>query len=310
MGGRAVSGTQWTVAAMVAQTAGVPLRVGVRAKNINGELRADGMQENANQQGKYQKFLPGAYALGEILEKNGYQNYLLIGSDAKFGGSHHYFRQHGHYEIHDYVYAQEKRYIDKDYKVFWGYEDKKLYAFAKSEINKIAQKNQPFNYTIVTIDTHYPDGYLDESCPKNHQRQYDNVYRCASLMLGDFIAWAKQQSWYENTTIIISGDHLGMQYPYYEEWIGNRAYERTIYNAFINAALAPANTQNRQFTSLDMYPTTLAALGAKIDGERLGLGVNLFSGQKTLLERFNGNIKKLDEEIAKRNHIYDDQIRR
>ena len=43
-------------------------------------------------------------------------------------------------------------------------------------------------------------------------------------------------------------------------------------------------TTNRQFTSLDMFPTTLAALGAEIEGERLALGTNLYSNKKTIIE--------------------------
>ena len=46
-----------------------------------------------------------------------------------------------------------------------------------------------------------------------------------------------------------------------------------------------------------MFPTTLAALGCEIDGERLGLGTNLFSDVDTLAERLGVN--KVDEELSK-----------
>ena len=46
----------------------------------------------------------------------------------------------------------------------------------------------------------------------------------------------------------------------------------------------------------------LAALGAKIDGDQLGLGVNLFSGKKTLIERFG--FKKINQEVKKRSELY------
>ena len=35
---------------------------------------------------------------------------------------------------------------------------------------------------------------------------------------------------------------------------------------------------------MDLFPTTLGALGAQIEGERLGLGTNLFSNRETLSE--------------------------
>ena len=62
------------------------------------------------------------------------------------------------------------------------------------------------------------------------------------------------------------------------------SYERTIFNTFINSTISPVETQNRVFTQLDLFPTILASMGAEIDGERLGLGTNLFSDTPTLAE--------------------------
>lgn len=45
--------------------------------------------------------------------------------------------------------------------------------------------------------------------------------------------------------------------------------------------------KNRFFSSVDMFPTILAAAGCKIKGDRLGFGVNLFSQEKTLREKFS-----------------------
>ena len=61
---------------------------------------------------------------------------------------------------------------------------------------------------------------------------------------------------------------------------------RRTYNAFINTNIISNCTTNREFTTMDMYPTTLAALGATIEGERLGLGTNLFSCEPTLSEQY------------------------
>lgn len=74
-------------------------------------------------------------------------------------------------------------------------------------------------------------------------------------------------------------------------------YERVVYNAFINSRVLPVNNKNRVFTTMDMFPTTLAALGVSIEGDRLGLGTNLFSSKKTIpeeigLDNFNKELKK------------------
>ena len=98
-----------------------------------------------------------------------------------------------------------------------------------------------------------------------------------------------------------------MQTPYYEEKIAGAPYQRTVYNAFINPAARPTRTTNRQFAAFDMYPSTLAALGVTVDGDRMGLGTNLFSDRQTLVEQFGG-IDQLNAELAKRSTYYERRI--
>ena len=79
--------------------------------------------------------------------------------------------------------------------------------------------------------------------------------------------------------------------------------DRTIYNCFINAATEPNGaTDERIFTSFDLFPTTLAAMGFSIEGERLGLGVNMFSGEETLAEQLG--YEYLENEISKYSSYY------
>ena len=42
----------------------------------------------------------------------------------------------------------------------------------------------------------------------------------------------------------------------------------------------------RIYSEMDLFPTTIASLGFKIEGNRLGLGTNLFSKEETLLEKY------------------------
>ena len=288
-GALSVSGTTWTVAGMMAQTAGVPLKVEIITSNQYNGFGAS---------------LPGVYNLGDILKGNGYKNYLMMGSDASFGGRKDYFSYHGDYTIYDYQYAKDNELIDSDYHVWWGYEDKKLFSFAKDKLEEISKKDEPFNFTILTADTHFVDGYLDESCPVVFDDQYSNVFNCADIMIVDFIKWIQKQDFYQNTTIIISGDHLTMQDGYYSELPDG--YDRNIYNVIINSKTDPINTKNRIFSTLDMFPTTLAALGVDIEGNRLGLGTNLFSTKKTVAEETG--IDVFSKELSKRSKFYNKYI--
>ena len=76
------------------------------------------------------------------------------------------------------------------------------------------------------------------------------------------------------------------------------SYERTAYLTFVNSAVQQDNTAGRIYTQLDIMPTTLAAMGYEIEGNRLGLGTNLFSGVPTLAESLG--FEKLNEEMGKR----------
>lgn len=293
-GAMPISGTTWTVAGMVSQSAGIPLNQQLFNTETTGE-RA------------YKSFLPGAYDLGDVLAEAGYNQTFLMGSEAKFGGRNILLKQHGNYKIIDYIAAKQSRLIAGDYGVWWGYEDKKLFEFAREEAKQLSTENKPFNISILTADTHFTDGYLDPTCKTSYKQQYDNVYACSSRQITEFVRWVQQQPFGKDTTIVISGDHLGMQTAYYDKITQDKSYQRTIYNAIINPAIKPVSTNSRLFSTVDMYPTTLSAMGVKIPGDRLALGTDLFSSKPTLLEQY-GSVQALNQDIEKRSDYYDKKI--
>lgn len=278
-----ISGSSWTIAAMISHTAGIPL------KSIS-----NGNYEYEN----YEVFMPGVYSLGEILNDNGYKNYLMVGSDATFGGRRKYFEQHGNYEIFDYYTAIEDNVISEDYYVFWGYEDAILFEYAKEKLTEISKQDGPFNFTLLTVDTHTPDGYVSDFCENFDDNVYLNAIKCSSAQTYNFIKWIQQQDFYSDTIIIITGDHVSMNSYTFNDIDLN---DRKIYNTFINAKSSNCTT-NRVFTTMDMYPTTLAALGATIEGERLGLGTNLFSCEPTLSEQYGTDY--INTELSKFSTYY------
>lgn len=287
-GGYSLEGTTWTMGAMFAQTSGLPLNLSISANDMDTQ----------------DSFFPGITTLGDILSDAGYTQTLLIGSEAQFGGRKLYFQEHGNYEMEDYSYAIENGLIPSDYKVWWGYEDQKLFEFAKEKLLQLSQGDEPFNLTMLTVDTHFEDGYVCEQCPTEYDTQYSNVMACSSRQVGEFLKWIQQQDFYENTTIVISGDHPTMDSDYCAEIDQEGNYDRRVFTAYINAAAYAQDQQERTYSTFDNFPTTLAALGVQIDGDRLGLGTNLFSGTKTLLEEFgnskvNAELKKKSEFIEK-----------
>ncbi|MFQ9446346.1 MAG: hypothetical protein ACLR4A_02350 [Christensenellales bacterium] len=62
-------------------------------------------------------------------------------------------------------------------------------------------------------------------------------------------------------------------------------------------------TQERVFTAMDMFPTTLAALGVQIEGDRLGIGTNLFGTRQTLAEELG--FETYEQEISRHSSFFD-----
>lgn len=286
-GGTALTSTTWTAAALFGQTTGLPLSIPIDGNSMDTQ----------------ESFLPGVTSLGDILEQQGYRQTFMIGSDGNFGGRSLYFTDHGNYDIKDYYYYQSQGKFDKDYWVWWGFEDQKLFEYAKEELTALAAQDQPFNFTLLTVDTHFEDGYVCGLCGNEHgENQYGNVLSCSSRQIKEFVEWIRQQDFYENTTIVISGDHPTMDKDFCEGI--DDAYERKVYTAYINSAITPEDPEwTRAYSTFDNYPTTLASLGVSIEGERLGLGTNLFSSRSTLTEVY-GN-PYINQELTRKSELMD-----
>jgi len=174
--------------------------------------------------------------------------------------------------------------VPKNYFVWWGMEDKHLFSYAKQELLKMAEMDQPFAFTMLTVDTHHIGGYNCDLCDDTYEETYENAIACSSRQVLEFVQWLQAQDFYENTTVIIAGDHFSMDREYFSRNV-DEDYVRHGYNCFINSAVSTNRVKNRQFSALDMFPTTLAAMGCTIEGNRLGLGTNLFAGIPTLIEK-------------------------
>ena len=286
-GAYAATGSTWTMGAMFAHTSGLPLSVSIDGNNMDTQ----------------EHFFPGIITLGDILKEEGYSQTLLIGSDATFGGRRLYFTEHGNYDIVDYPYAIGNGMIPEDYYVWWGYEDHYLFDFAKDKLRELSRQDNPFNLTMLTVDTHFEDGFVCSECQDTYgDDQYSNVMSCSSKQIGDFIRWIQRQDFYEDTTIVLVGDHLTMDVDYCEDISDD--YERKVYASYINVPVEDKTSVAREYTTMDHFPTTLAALGAEVEGNRLGLGTNLFSSEQTLTERFG--IQQINSELKRKSKMMEE----
>lgn len=288
------TGGNWSVASFVNQGTGLPMKVPTERNSYGAE----------------NNFLPGATAIGDILKAQGYEQSVMFGADASFGGLDFYFESHGDFNIYDHKGAIEAGWIDEHYNVWWGYEDDKLYEFAKTELTRLASTDKPFHFIMETADTHAPEGWLSPNAENKFDTQYANCIYYSQAEVVNFVRWIQQQDFYENTTIVLIGDHLSMSKSFSAP-VNDAGYYRTCYNLILNPAesvgeVSDSLLHNRDWALFDMFPTILTSIGVEFQGNRLGIGTDLFSGEQTLFER--DGVRFVNNELENRSNFYNSNI--
>jgi len=281
--------TNWTIASIVATQCGIPLKpmsIFSTKKKGRHQKHVFGLKH----------FLPNIKCLGDILKEDNYKNIFINAVDLNFVGTGLFFKNHGYEE----VYGKEefkKKYHNFNGKTWGGGpHDSFLFQFAKKKVKELINKNELFNLTILTTDTHAPNGFLEESCKKTNNTLNDSV-KCTSKNINQFIKFLKEELPNE-VNILILGDHL---FP------GNlelrekfKDYPRNIYNLFISQENLVA--KRKMITHFDFFPTILNLMGYEFNENKLGLG---YSGVKEINQNFyNAYIKKLNENIQNKSKKY------
>lgn len=254
-----VPGTSWTIAAIVATQCAVPLkRITVFDENKQGEL--------------VPAFLPNATCLGDILAAHGYRNVFMGGASPRFAGKDRFLRTHRYHEV-----LGKETWLAEGVPAAgmngWGLFDDELFARARAKLDALHAANQPFNLTLLTVDTHEPAGHLSRSCAQRGHAGFDGVVRCTASEVAAFVDYARARGYLRDTNIVILGDHLARRNPLSDSL--ERLPERTLFNAFIGDD--PPVRNREQLLHFDLLPTILEFSGFRVGGGRLGLGYSGFN---------------------------------
>lgn len=227
----------------------------------------------------------------DILANAGYNTYFMKGALLEFSGTGELIKQHGFAKAEGFKELKERLNINNNERE-WGINDRLMYSEAKKQISKLAEEDKPFLAMLTTLDTHSPMTF-DKYCPAEYNDARD-VIKCADLLASDFVHWVQKQDFYQKTAIIVIGDHIALEdnVPDYSP------NERQIFNVFINpsAGLTP---QQHQWTTLDIAPTVLEAIG--YSSPKFGLGRSLWQKGSTLYEKYGDD---LDFEFSKNSKFY------
>ncbi|MGQ5487442.1 sulfatase-like hydrolase/transferase [Thauera sp. ZXT1-4] len=252
---RELMGAHFTIASLVSTQCGVPLKsIAMFGGNVQGE--------------KVERYLPRARCLGDLLAAEGYRNVFLNGSSLAFAGVGKFFHDHRYHRVmgrEEWIEAGEPPAGMSG----WGLRDDALFRRARAELGQLMKSKQPFNLTVLTIDTHHPYGHLSPECARRGHEGFEGVVECTADLVAEFVEYIIARGWLDRVAIVVQGDHLAMGNSSYQKLVRNP--ERRVFNLLIsNDAKLAANT--REVTHFDMLPTILDLVGLQVKDGRAGLG--------------------------------------
>lgn len=191
------------------------------------------------------------------------------GASLYFAAKGSFFSQHGYAEAYgkeDWARNGITNFNE------WGLYDDELFANARAKVDQLYHAKQPFNLTLLTVDTHPPKGHISPTCQRYGASTYKDVVSCTATLVSEFINYMQRKGYLKNTVVVVMGDHLSGGVPLEPELI--KAGNRSIYNAF----LTPRKQQKNRETiyHFGTFPSVLYAMGFRFKDNRLGLGASGF----------------------------------
>ncbi|WP_053384175.1 sulfatase-like hydrolase/transferase [Leucobacter celer] len=276
-------GGGWTMAGLVSTQCGIPLRTAGAVSDATA-LNLIGHDGEA-----VDEYLPGATCLGDVLSREGYRNVYMGGADARFAGKGAFLESHGYDEVHALQewYGLGETEIRSD----WGLSDRRLFERAREEVTRLHEQGQPFNLTLLTLDTHESPYHYDY-CPDDTAEPMTSITVCSMEQVAGFVDYLEQTGVLEDTTVVLMGDHLKFEAETNSFWDELRNREgRTIFNrVWTPDGVEFARGDIDQFS---MFPTLLELAGVELEDHRAGIGVSALVGADEVPA---GTILDLDEQ--------------
>ena len=154
------------------------------------------------------------FTIANLLKGKNYNTQFIYGGESHFDNMKSFFLGNGFTDIVDFDDIQSP-----DFVASWGASDGDLFHQADIELNKLDQSEKPFFSFIFTSSNHdpfeIPQGIINPVKYTDEQlEQYDSkelsrhkAIKYADFALGEFIAKAKTQPYWENTVFLIVADH-------------------------------------------------------------------------------------------------------
>lgn len=248
-----LTGTEWTMAGIVASQCGVPLLPNPLAER--GE------------------HLKGTACLSDLLKSLGYANHYIGGAPLSFSGKGDFLKAHkfdsviGQDELKSILKIQPPSKSE-----YWGYRDDQLFEILEKNVINLHDRGQPFYYLALTLDTHGPLVYSPDCEKYQHGKTDLGIFQCGIERINSLMDRLESRGVLENTTVVVSGDHPRMK-SFQFRWqdvIERKKFERNPVYYYIRPASSSdnhgINDRKNIKNHFDLYANVMIALGGEFNG--------------------------------------------
>jgi len=202
------------------------------------------------------------YTLASTLAEQGYHTSFVYGGEAHFDNMRSFFTGNGFAEVIDLPKMVQPTFVGS-----WGASDEDLFNTATGHLQQLQQQGKPFFSLIFTSSNHEPFEFPDNRIALHDapKATVNNAVKYADKALGDFIAKAKLQPYWQNTVFLIVADH------------DNRVYGDSlvpVHKFQIPALILGADLHAKRISPLasqiDLAPTLLSLMGITAKTPLLG----------------------------------------
>ncbi|PBB07085.1 MULTISPECIES: LTA synthase family protein [Salimicrobium] len=149
-------------------------------------------------------------ATPEILSENGYATSTMHANDKTFWNRNVMYDSLGY----DKYYSKEDYNVTEEKSHGWGYLDE---YFFQDSLDKMKDMDKPFYTKMITLTNHYPFTLPEElkyieagDTSSKTLNNYFQTMRYQDEALKQFVEEFKQSELYDNTVLMIYGDHFGI----------------------------------------------------------------------------------------------------
>jgi lipoteichoic acid synthase len=151
-------------------------------------------------------------SLPKLLKSNGYDTATFHTNVVDFWNRGELYKALGFDRFYD------RAFFGEDDKVFFGASDEVLYSKTAVELERMDHQNQPFYAQVISMSAHHPFTIPDNKYKMTLPDRYENSFvgdyvraqNYADYALGLFIDDLKKRGVWDNSLIVIYGDHVGL----------------------------------------------------------------------------------------------------